>query len=62
MSKLVQRQDGPDGPMAPKEAASNAMLLLVAGHDSTVNTIAHCVLTLLRNPGVARSAARAARN
>ena len=26
------------------------MLLLIAGHDSTVNTIAHCVLTLLRNP------------
>jgi fatty acid omega-hydroxylase len=27
------------------------MLLLIAGHDSTVNTIAHCVLMLLRNPG-----------
>ena len=27
------------------------MLLLVAGHDSTVNTISHCVLTVLRNPG-----------
>ena len=26
------------------------MLMLIAGHDSTVNTIAHCVLTLLRNP------------
>jgi fatty acid omega-hydroxylase len=50
LSKLVNDKDGPDGPMAPKEAASNAMLLLVAGHDSTVNTIAHCVLTLLRNP------------
>ena len=25
-------------------------LMLIAGHDSTVNTIAHCVLTLLRNP------------
>ena len=24
--------------------------MLIAGHDSTVNTIAHCVLTLLRNP------------
>jgi cytochrome P450 len=37
--------------MTPKEAAANAMLLLIAGHDSTVNTIAHCVLMLLRNPG-----------
>ena len=50
LSKLVN-DDGPDGPMSPKEAVANAMLLLVAGHDSTVNTISHCVLTLLRNPG-----------
>ena len=50
LSKLVNDTDGPDGPMMPKEAAANAMLLLIAGHDSTVNTIAHCVLTLLRNP------------
>jgi cytochrome P450 len=50
LSKLVNDHDGPDGPMSPKEAASNAMLLLVAGHDSTVNTISNCVLMLLRNP------------
>jgi cytochrome P450 len=50
LSKLVH-DDGPDGPMPPKEAAANAILLLIAGHDSTVNTIAHCVLTVLRNPG-----------
>ena len=50
LSKLVNDKDGPDGPMTPTEAAANAMLLLIAGHDSTVNTIAHCVLTLLRNP------------
>jgi fatty acid omega-hydroxylase len=50
LSKMVH-DDGPDGPMSPNEVASNAMLLLVAGHDSTVNTIAHCVLTVLRNPG-----------
>jgi cytochrome P450 len=49
LSKLVNDQDGPDGPMTPEEAAANAMLLLIAGHDSTVNTIAHCVLTLLRH-------------
>ncbi len=49
LSKLVN-DDGPDGPMSPKEAATNGMLLLVAGHDSTVNTIANCVMTLLRNP------------
>src|SRR5712692_1318632 len=50
LSKMVN-DDGPDGRMSPKEAASNALLLLVAGHDSTVNTISHCVLTVLRNPG-----------
>ena len=50
LSKLVH-DDGPDGPMTPKEAVGNAMLLLIAGHDSTVNTISHCVLTVLRNPG-----------
>jgi cytochrome P450 len=50
LSKLVNDHDGPDGAMSPKEAASNAMLLLIAGHDSTVNTISNCLLTLLRNP------------
>ena len=39
------------GRCRPKEAVTNAMLLLVAGHDSTVNLISHCVLTVLRNPG-----------
>jgi cytochrome P450 len=50
LSKLVNDKDGPDGPMTPEAAVANAMLLLIAGHDSTVNTIAHCVLTLLRHP------------
>ncbi|BBX61685.1 cytochrome P450 [Mycobacterium saskatchewanense] len=50
LSKLLH-DDGPDGPMPARETTSNAMLLLVAGHDSTVNTITNCVLTLLRNPG-----------
>lgn len=43
--------NGPDGPMSLGQVLSNARLLLVAGHDSTVNTITNCVLTLLRNPG-----------
>jgi fatty acid omega-hydroxylase len=50
LSKMVN-DDGPDGRMSPEETESNASLLLVAGHDSTVNTISHCVLTVLRNPG-----------
>jgi cytochrome P450 len=32
------------------ELLSNAMLLLFAGHETTVNLIAHSVLTLLRHP------------
>ena len=43
--------DGPDGPVSIDVATNNALLLLVAGHDSTVNTITNCVMTLLRNPG-----------
>jgi fatty acid omega-hydroxylase len=50
LSKMVN-DDGPDGRMTPREVVQNAVLLLIAGHDSTVNTIAHCVLTVLRNPG-----------
>ncbi|MEU1427166.1 cytochrome P450 [Nocardia sp. NPDC005746] len=50
LSKLIH-DDGPDGPMPAEQVLSNAVLLLVAGHDSTVNTIANCVMTLLRNPG-----------
>ena len=50
LSKLVH-DHGPDGPMSVEETTANAFLLLVAGHDSTVNTITNCVMTLLRNPG-----------
>lgn len=51
LSKLVNDHDGPDGAMSPQLASANALLLLVAGHDSTVNTIVNCLMTLLRNPG-----------
>jgi cytochrome P450 len=47
----VLHDDGPDGPVSHEVAAANAMLLMIAGHDSTVNTITNCVMTLLRNPG-----------
>ena len=36
--------------LSPDELVSNAMLLLFAGHETTVNLIAHSVLTLLRHP------------
>jgi cytochrome P450 len=50
LSKLVN-EDGPDGPMSEREAAINANLLLIAGHDSTVNTISNTVMCTLRTPG-----------
>ncbi|MBV8893607.1 MAG: cytochrome P450, partial [Acidobacteria bacterium] len=50
ISKMVH-DDGPDGRMSPGEVVSNCILIFIAGHDSTVNLISHCVLTFLRNPG-----------
>jgi cytochrome P450 len=50
ISQLVH-DDGPDGRLSPSEIVNNTILLFVAGHDSTVNLISHCVLTVLRNPG-----------
>jgi cytochrome P450 len=51
LSKMVNDASSPDGVMTVREAATNGTLLLTAGHDSTVNTISHCILTVLRNPG-----------
>jgi cytochrome P450 len=49
ISQLVH-DDGPDGRMSPSAIVNNTILLFAAGHDSTVNLISHCVLTVLRNP------------
>jgi fatty acid omega-hydroxylase len=50
ISQLVH-DDGPDGQMSTSAIVNNTILLFFAGHDSTVNLIAHCILTTLRNPG-----------
>jgi cytochrome P450 len=44
--------DGPDGHLTETEVVSTAALLLVAGHETTVNLITNGMLTLLRNPKV----------
>ncbi|MCB5906146.1 cytochrome P450 [Streptomyces pinistramenti] len=43
---------GPDGQMSPLEVISTSALLLIAGHETTVNLITNGMLTLLRNPDV----------
>jgi cytochrome P450 len=50
ISQLVH-DDGRDGRMSLSAIVNNTILLFFAGHDSTVNLISHCVLTVLRNPG-----------
>jgi cytochrome P450 len=51
MISHMANDTGPGGRMSTGEIISNCILLFIAGHDSTVNLIAHSVLTLLRNPG-----------
>ncbi|MYV42746.1 cytochrome P450 [Streptomyces sp. SID1328] len=49
LSALVN-EDGQEGRMSKGVLVSNALLLIFAGHETTVNLIAHSVLTLLRHP------------
>ncbi|MFG2947827.1 cytochrome P450 [Streptomyces adustus] len=51
LSELATSQ-GPDGAMTTMELLSTAALLLIAGHETTVNLITNGMLTLLRNPGI----------
>jgi cytochrome P450 len=44
--------DGPEGRLSREEIMTNAALLLIAGHETTVNLIANGMLTLLRHPQV----------
>ncbi|MGO4493014.1 cytochrome P450 [Arthrobacter sp. 2YAF22_2] len=42
--------DGPEGRMEGDQLVSTGLLLLIAGHETTVNLISNGVLTLLRHP------------
>jgi cytochrome P450 len=44
--------DGPDGRLSNDDVESAGTLLLIAGHETTVNLISNGVLTLLRHPEV----------
>lgn len=48
----LAHDDGPEGPMSPVGMITNSVLLLIAGHETTVNLITNGMLTLLRNPDV----------
>ncbi|MEU7058052.1 cytochrome P450 [Streptomyces sp. NPDC046197] len=51
LSELVSVH-GEDRPMTTMEVLSTAVLLLIAGHETTVNLITNGMLTLLRHPEV----------
>ncbi|MEU1386709.1 MULTISPECIES: cytochrome P450 [unclassified Nonomuraea] len=42
--------EGPDGRMTPEEVVATSLLLLIAGHETTINLIANGMLTVLRDP------------
>ncbi|MFG2968892.1 MULTISPECIES: cytochrome P450 [unclassified Streptomyces] len=51
LSDLVH-SSGPDGSMTNMEVLSTAVMLLIAGHETTVNLITNGMLTLLRHPEI----------
>ncbi|WP_372349167.1 cytochrome P450 [Streptomyces sp. KL116D] len=50
LDELIHR-DGPDGPPDREELIAFAVILLVAGHETTANMISLGTYTLLRHPG-----------
>ncbi|KMS92638.1 MULTISPECIES: cytochrome P450 family protein [Streptomyces] len=54
LSALVAARDEEDGRLSEEELVGTAMMLVVAGHESTVNLLGNAVLALLRHPGQLR--------
>ncbi|MCE4943628.1 MULTISPECIES: cytochrome P450 [Streptomyces] len=52
MLSALATEHGPDGQMSPVEMITTSVLLLIAGHETTVNLITNGMLTLLRHPDV----------
>ncbi|MEW2521877.1 cytochrome P450 family protein [Actinacidiphila alni] len=51
LSALIRTRDEDDDRLSPEELVGMAFLLLVAGHETTVNLISNGMLALLRHPG-----------
>ncbi|WP_377271306.1 cytochrome P450 [Peterkaempfera sp. SMS 1(5)a] len=54
LSALVAVRDEDDGRLSDTELLGTAVLLVVAGHETTVNLLGNAVLALLRHPAQAR--------
>ncbi|MFE3494728.1 cytochrome P450 [Streptomyces sp. NPDC059175] len=54
MLSELANDSGADDPLSTIEAITTAALLLIAGHETTVNLITNGMLTLLRNPQILR--------
>jgi cytochrome P450 len=50
LSALILVRDGEDGKLTEEELIGTAMLLVIAGHETTVNLLGNAVLALLQNP------------
>src|SRR5258708_7967593 len=48
----MARDTGPDGPMPDRYLIATGVLLLIAGHETTVNLLGNAMLTLLRQPAI----------
>ncbi|GAB7052415.1 cytochrome P450 family protein [Catenuloplanes indicus] len=53
LSALAQEENAEDGRLTREELIGTAALLVIAGHDTTVNLIGNAVVALLRQPGQA---------
>ncbi|MFF9673405.1 cytochrome P450 [Streptomyces eurythermus] len=51
LSALVAVRDEEDGRLSEEELVGTALMLVVAGHETTVNLLGNAVLALLRHPG-----------
>jgi cytochrome P450 len=45
-------ESGPDGRMSDRQLVATGVLLLIAGHETTVNLLGNGMLALLRNPAI----------